>query len=123
MANYENNQNLHIIVVNKNKVDKTALIPVFDIDSDFSENEDYFREDTLALGYKSESERCAEEVYESCKEIQDPVERLDKMLKLVPEYSNGEQSFIVGNSNHSGDYAIELTEIGDKIVLAIAFIG
>jgi len=123
MSNHSNNVNLHVFIIDKRMVDKSALIDVFDLDSDFMENEEYFREDTLELGYQNESERCADEVYKAHKDIVDPVERLEKMLEDVPEYSNGEQTFIIGNSNHSGDYKFEVTDAGEKIVLSIAFVG
>jgi hypothetical protein len=122
MSNYTEKQNLFVFIIPKYRVDETALVPIFNIDSDFSENENFFREDTLAK-YNNESERCAEELYEKHKGIEDPVERLQKMLDDIPAYSNGEQRFIVGNPTYSGDYSIRLTEVCNFIVVSIAFIG
>jgi len=123
MSNYTEQQSLHSFVIDKEQVNEATLVEVFDIDCDFSMNEEYFREDTHELGFQNESERCAGEIYQKHKEIKDPVERLRAMMKDVPEYNNGIQSFIVGNCNHSGDYQIEVLPVDSKIVIIIAYIG
>lgn len=123
MSNYPENQNLHTFIFDKNDIGERTLIPVFNIDLDFCENKEYFRKDTLNLGYKDESERCAKEIYKKYSHIGSPEIRLTKMMEDIPEYSNGMQTFILGNSNYSGDYAYDILDVGDKLILVIAYIG
>lgn len=64
MSNYS-------LEVNQVKIEgcnEKMFIKFFSIDSDFSENEEYFREDTLKLGFENESERCSKELYEKYKD-------------------------------------------------------
>ena len=123
MSNYSECQNLHVFVIPKNGINKRTLIPIFNIDSDFSENEEYFREDTLKLGYRTESQRCAEEFFNAYKDIEDPLELIETMVNEMTGFSNGVQTFIIGNSNQSGDFEFAFTEVGDSIVVSIAYIG
>ena len=123
MSNYSNNQNMFTFIIDK--VDEKTLIPVFDIDLDFSQNEEYFREDTISLGFKNESERCSKELYDRFKDnSKNQNQLLCQMVGKLPCYNNGQQSFILGNENHSGDYATQVVLVSKKIqVLVIAYIG
>ena len=56
MANYEKNANLKIFRFPKGGGESIlgVIADIFDIDNDFSENEDEFREDTTSMGYETE---------------------------------------------------------------------
>lgn len=122
MSNHANNVNLHVFIVDKELINETTMVEIFDIDSDFSDNEDYFREETIEAGL-TESQVCAKEIYDACKHIADPMEMLKAMMDMLPEYSNGEQSFLVGNTTYCGDYKIQLHDVFNKIVVCIAYVG
>ena len=63
MGNYTNTSNVNVFTFNANNPLKVEDIEqIFNIDSDYGENEENYREDTLSLGYRSEAHRCAEEV-------------------------------------------------------------
>jgi len=64
MANYD----LDVNRVEVNGCNKEMFIEFFGIDADFSENEEYFREDTIELGFENEAERCSQELYEKYKD-------------------------------------------------------
>lgn len=52
----------HQIVNIKNEEEvKEALLSLLNSDNDLTENEEYFREDTLGLGYENEAQRIVDE--------------------------------------------------------------
>ena len=106
MSNHGDNISLHIFQIMEDGVDETCLEDIFNIDSDYLENEEYFREDTVG----TEAKRCAKELYDNHKDIKDPEERLQAMLDDIPGYSNGMQAFFIGNSTYCGDYKIDLSK-------------
>jgi hypothetical protein len=122
MSNHANNQYLEVFVIDKNDINEKTLVPMFDIDSDFSENEDYFRGETI-VNDMIESEVCAKEIYEKYKHIKNSLKKLEKMVEMLIGYDNGMQTFLVGNTTYCGDHKTELTEVGDKIVVSIAYVG
>lgn len=85
----------------------------FEIDSDFGENVDYFRPDTIELGYENEAERCSEELYEKYfSEAPDGhMETLGIALEEGANFvsNNGYLTqFLLGNSTHVTDYKISI---------------
>lgn len=123
MANYENNAKLHTFRFPKGGTNlKGVVADIFDIDADFGANEEYFREDTTSMGYETESQRCADEVVEMHKD-KDGVEQIEAIIREVIGYSNGMQTFIVGNPNHSGDYDFQIINTNDEYIVAIAYVG
>ena len=119
MSNYNNNCILNIFKISKGQVNRECLKEVFEIDSDFFENEEYFREDTVG----TEAERCAIEIFEKYEHIENEKQRLESMADEVAGYSNGVQTFIVGNDTYSGDYKIEVVETEFEFILVIAYVG
>lgn len=80
----------------------------FEIDSDYSENEEYFRENTLRLGFENEAERCSKELFKkykkkfyegAYKEVLE--EALEKAVENYPD-------FILGNSTYTSKYEITI---------------
>ena len=64
MSNLNNTPQLFICRIDKHGVDENSLISILEQDNDFSENEDYFRIDTLELGFENEAERVSKEIFE-----------------------------------------------------------
>lgn len=87
-------------------VSKEDLMDLF-FDSDFTENEDYFQEDTLELGYESEAERLATEFLEK------DMPAFDKMEACI-------EAQCESNDNYYSAYTISATRIGDTYVIAVA---
>ena len=84
----------------------------FEIDSDFSENEDYFREDTLDLGFENEAERCSKELFKKYeKKFHGKgayIEVLEKALSEAAKYHAGDTQFILGSSTYTSKYEISV---------------
>lgn len=120
MSNHGNNANLIVIQIDKGDVNEASLIPIFENDSDFSENEEYFREDTLEKGYENEAERVSEEIFNKHKDEFEGDERglVDEMVKSVFEVEN-----FIGQSGHYGNYTYNISESEFTYIIAIAYVG
>ena len=90
------------------EVSKQDLIDLF-FDNDFTENEDYFQEDTLELGYESEAERLATEFFNN--EDMNAYDKIEACINAQLE-----------SSNYYHDYDIESTRIGDVYVIAVSML-
>lgn len=120
MSNHGNIANLEIITMSKGMIDERSLIDIFDIDSDFSTNEDAFRPDTLKKGFKSESERVSKEIFVKCrKKNKDDEESLvNAMMEEVFKVEN-----FIGNSSYYGSYRYAITETEFEYVISIAYVN
>jgi hypothetical protein len=79
---------------------KSGLYDLISFDLDFTENEEYFRSDTLSLGYENEAERLVDEYLKEFK-INDKESLLDCCLNLLG---------MVFDSSFYGDWNVEVTE-------------
>jgi predicted 3-demethylubiquinone-9 3-methyltransferase (glyoxalase superfamily) len=127
MSNFDNNANLRVFRFPKGGTNLAGCIAdIFDIDGDFKENEEYFRDDTTSIGYQSESQRCADEVFEKVKDL-DGEEQIEAIVKEVFGYSfeneHGTVTFLIGNENYSGDNSYVITPTNDEFILSIAYVG
>ena len=77
-------------------------------DSDFTENEDYFREDTLSLGFESEAERLATEFLAN--EEMPAYDKLEACLSAQLE----------SDSNYYQEYDIFATRIEDTYIFVVS---
>ena len=106
------NYNLDVHQVEIEGCNEKMFIPFFSIDSDFSENQEYFREDTLELGYESEAERCSKELFEElggADFFEDGyAESLAEALEKAANYSFDGTQFIAGNSSYTSQYDITI---------------
>ena len=117
------------LVVNQFEIEgchKEMFVPFFEMDSDFMENEEYFREDTLGLGYKNEAHRCSEELYNEFfpdGEYDGFVETLSVALEHGAHMNPGGSQFILGNQCYTADYDITLVRtIGyDNYVVVVCY--
>lgn len=99
----------HTVIVSSKPVTKEDLKEVFLRDNDFIENEDYFREDTLDLGYEDEGERVADEIF---KEDLTDKEKIEACFKRMFD----------SDSSYYSEYDIDITEVGDKYVTSAAYL-
>jgi hypothetical protein len=118
MSNYNKEVNIFTARVDKGMINKKSLLPLFDGDADFTENEDYFREDTLE-NWESEAERVSEEIYEKHLNHEGTeMERLEDMVNELYDLDN-----FIGNSNHYGDGKHQIYETAFEYIIVIAVIG
>lgn len=116
MANCRAGLNLELCVLDLNNREAVVekLIDILSIDADLSENEDYFSDDTLELGYENEAERI---VAESTKRKKfDTPKRFEKVFGYV--FS------ALSNQEYWGECEYRVEDLGDnKIALAYAIGG
>ena len=119
MSNLNNTPKLFICRIDKHGVNETSLISILEQDNDFSENEDYFRIDTLELGFENEAERVSKEIFE--KNLLDVKD--DELVGLHLMVSDlFEVDGFIGNSSNYGEYEFEIIETEYEYVVVIATI-
>jgi hypothetical protein len=115
MGNYSNQIGLiHFQIHTKYEGDiKEGLYQIFSHDLDFTENEEYFRKNTLKLGYKDEAERLVSEYVSKHK-----VNTLSKVTRAVDKLA----AKIFDNTNYYSEHHISVEEIDDNLYsIAIAY--
>jgi len=118
MSNHGNNVTLITARVDKGGINEKSLQSIFECDSDFSENVEYFRSDTLKKGFKNEAERVSTEIFKKRKKIKDEAERLDLMVADIFEVNN-----FIGQSGHYGDYTSEIIETDFEFIIVIGYVN
>ena len=110
------------------------------IDGDFNENEDYFREDTISLGFRNEAHRLSKEWNEKfTKEWQSHEDTddeffesfIDKYLEELAHVQVGrddfQSQFILGNQTYTSDYVIttvsDFIDYDAEITVVVSFMG
>jgi hypothetical protein len=91
------------ISLDSDKIEQ-GLYELINFDLDFTENEEYFREDTLLLGYSNEAERLAKE-YATERKITNKKELSDCCEELLG---------MVLDSSYYGEWTLEVTESRKK---------
>lgn len=119
MSNLNNTPRLITCRIDKCGVNEKSLIPILEQDNDFSENEDYFREDTLELGFENEAERVSKEIFEAniVDVKDDELVGLHQMVAALFEVEG-----FIGNSSNYGEYEFEIIETEYEYVVVIATI-
>jgi len=107
--------NLQVNQISIEGYNEKMFVPFFEIDSDFSENEEYFRKDTIALGFDNEAERCSKELYDKyfSDEYDGYQETLEMALSEGAEMSVEGSQFILGNKTYTNQYDITLICVDD----------
>lgn len=101
MGNLSNTLNTHKAKVSLEPTRlRSDLENLISFDLDFTENEEYFREDTIALGYDNEAKRLVDEYLRNNKVTNS--KQLDKCCS--------ELLGVVFNSSYYGDWEFNLTE-------------
>ena len=117
MSNHGDNAHLIIEVIDKGGINEKSLQSILECDSDFSENEEYYRPDTLKKGFENEAHRVSTEIFKKCKRIKDDGERVKRMVESLFEVNN-----FIGQSGSYGDYTFEITETDFSFVVSIAYV-
>ena len=118
MSNHGNNANLIISRVDKGEINENSLQDILEHDSDFGENEEYFREDTIKLGFKNEAERVSTELFKKHKKVDDEAEQLQAMVQDLFIVDN-----FIGQSGHYGSHTFDIIETEFEFVIIIAYVG
>jgi len=118
MSNHGENANLIIETIDKGMIDETSLINILESDNDLSENEDYFRPDTLKKGFNNEAERVSKEIFNKFKKIKDEETRVEKMVRALFDVP-----YFIGKSQAYGDYTYKITETEFQYVISIAYVS
>jgi hypothetical protein len=124
MGNLNNTALLITHQINKGDVNEQSLIGILEQDNDFSENEEYYREDTLELGFNNEAERVSKEIFDKHKHLLDEDEEdFDEYgaIQLMVNDLFDVQGFIGCSSNYGG-YQYEVIETDFEYVVVIATI-
>ena len=113
MSNSKANTNTdHFIIdiTNSKRVIET-LEGILEVDNDLTENQDYFRNDTLKLGYESEADRI---IKEFITEYGVPKTRTEyeKAFNIISDSISGQEYF--------GECSVDIIEVNDTI-LSVSF--
>jgi hypothetical protein len=117
MANCRSSLGLvHFVVdVTNEKELREVLIDCIDMDNDLSENEDYFQEDTIELGFENEVERIVSEVLEGDVDLS-TLEGVTALFTTVTEAISDQEYF--------GVCELDVIELGyNKFVVAFVYGG
>ena len=102
-------------IISISDLNKFMFVDFLSMDRDYSENEEYFREDTIELGYENEAERISEEMYNRLIDEynENPnyseEERLKCIEDILEELANDstlDSTFILGNESYTWQYDI-----------------
>ena len=119
MGNLRGNVTLAMARVSKGQIDRYSLKPLFNIDNDFTENVEYFREDTLELGFNNEADRVSKEIWDKHKDDDrnDEVVVLNRMVRDVIDVPN-----FIGQSSDYGNYEFEIIEFVFEYLVVIGVV-
>lgn len=118
MGNLNNKVNLIVEEVSKGMINENSLVGILSNDSDFCQNEDMYREDTLALGFESEAHRVSKEIFDEFKDEEEEDVRINDMVNELWNVNN-----FISNDTHYGDSTFRITETEFTYVISIAFIN
>ncbi len=118
MSNHGRETSLIICRVDKGGINENSLQEILEHDSDFGENEEYFREDTLKLGFKNEAERVSTELFKKHKKVDDEAEQLQAMVQDLFIVDN-----FIGQSGHYGSHKFEIIETDFEFIVVIAYVS
>jgi hypothetical protein len=116
MSNYNNSLGLiHFQIHTKYHTDiKEDLLKIFSHDSDFTENENYFRKGTLEKGYLNEADRLVSEYMSKHRKL----DNLKKVTTAVEKLAKK----VFDNRNYYDCYDVSVNEIDDyNYSVAIAY--
>jgi len=119
MGNLNNTPLLITERIDIGEINEQSLIGILEQDCDFSQNEEYYREDTLELGFKNEAERVSKEIFDKHKENlkDDELDTLNSMVNDLFDVSN-----FIGQSSNYGGYTFDIIETEFEYVVVIATI-
>lgn len=117
MGNYNNTlDQIHFILdATSEEKFKEGLDNIFSNDADFTENVEYFRNDTISLGYKNEADRLISDCIFGRK-----INRLLDVIKIVEELCYN----VFDNKNYYQDWDYNIIKIDDnRFSISISYIS
>lgn len=115
MGNLQNGLNTHKVVMSARSTETTAdgIEKLIGFDLDFTENEEYFRKDTLKKGYRSEAHRLAvENTKKPVKDQSDLEGRIHRVLSKVFD------------SSYYGDWeCVVVPMVDDEYTVVVSYIN
>lgn len=117
MSNLNNKVQLIIFTIEKGQLSTKSLIPAFQCDQDFTENEFAWRDDTAELGFENEAERVSAEIFTMFLHVEEERERVEKMVAYLFDVDD-----FIGNNEQYGSYHYAITETESHYVVSIAVI-
>jgi hypothetical protein len=117
MGNYSNELGLlHFTLSTANETTtREGLLYMFDADMDFTQNEEYYRKNTLKLGYINEAHRVVAEFMED-----KTIETLTDVISAITYLS----AKVFGNQTYFRQYEISVNEFDTKTYsVAISYIS
>lgn len=118
MSNHGNNAHLIISRVDKGGINENSLQEILEHDSDFGENEEYFRKDTLKKGFENEAQRVSAEIFKKHKKVDDESEQLEAMVNDLFKVNN-----FIGQSGHYGDHTFKIIETDFEFIVVISYVS
>lgn len=123
MGNLSNKSNQIILRVDRNSeaVNESVLIPIFEVDLDFKENESDEQDEAIKLGYSNIAEKIAKEIFDECmlnETIETENELLIEMVKKVFEVEG-----FIGQSDYYGDFTWSVIETEFEMIVIISYIN
>ena len=115
MSNYGNTISMHKVVISTRSQESTAkgFEELMEFDLDFSENQEYFRSDTLKKGFRSEAHRIA--VEKTKKPVKDNSDLEDRVNSILGK---------IFDSNHYGDWEYVIVPmVDDEYTIVVSYIG
>jgi hypothetical protein len=103
-----------IIDVSNEQAVLDTLMEIMEQDNDLTENEDYFQEDTLELGYESEADRIVKEFIKE-----------NGVPKTTTEYEKAfnQISDNISNQEYFGQCSVDFLKTGDTTLSVSFMIG
>jgi len=119
MSNLNNTPKLITCRIDRRGVNERSLIAILEHDNDFVENEEYYRPDTLELGFENEAERVSKEIYvANMVDVKDDeLVGLHQMVAALFEVEG-----FIGTSGSYGEYEFEIIETEYEYIVVIATI-
>lgn len=116
MANSKSSLGLITFLVNITQPQYDNLMSMLNIDNDLTENEEYFREDTLSLGYESEADRI---IKEKLSEHASSEPNKESYVKIITEVSEA-----ISDQEYYGSTTLSIVDVNDEeFFVAFAYGG
>lgn len=106
------NYSLQVNQIEVDGCNKEMFRSFLEMDGDFNENEECFREDTLELGFENEAQRCSHELFKKYEKDfykGEYIDVLEKVLEEAGHMCGGGSQHIYGNGTYTAQS--ELTVI------------
>lgn len=123
MGNLTNQVKQIILRVSKNseEINEKTLIPIFEVDLDFKENESDEQDEAIALGYSNIAEKISKEIFDECmliETIHTEEELLNEMIERVFKVEG-----FIGQCDYYGDYVWDVIYTEFEMIVVISYVN